>query len=69
LGKRICEFHFKDANHEIGKGRIDFKRVRRALDQIEYSGWIQLEAAAPHGLEQDYAAYYQYLRKLLPERA
>ncbi len=35
LGKRICEFHFKDGNFMLGQGRIDFKKVREALDDIE----------------------------------
>jgi sugar phosphate isomerase/epimerase len=68
LGKRICEFHFKDANHMLGQGRIDFKKVRKALDRIEYSGWIQIEAAAPHGVPKDYAAHYKFLRGIYPER-
>jgi len=68
LGKRICEFHFKDGRHAIGQGRIDFKKVRQALDKIEYSGWIQLEAAAPHGMRKDYPAYYKFLRGIYPER-
>ncbi len=69
LGRRICEFHFKDAGHMLGQGRIDFKRVRQALDKIEYNGWIQLEAAAPHGVVQDYTTYYKYLRGIFPEIA
>jgi sugar phosphate isomerase/epimerase len=68
LGKLICEFHFKDAAFLLGQGRIDFKKVRKAIDQIGYSGWIQIEAAAPHGLIQDYAADYRYLRGIYPER-
>ncbi|MCR4413508.1 MAG: sugar phosphate isomerase/epimerase [Thermoguttaceae bacterium] len=68
LGKRICEFHFKDGQHMLGQGRIDFKKVRKALDQIEYSGWIQIEAAAPHGVLRDYAAHYKFLRTIYPER-
>ena len=68
LGKRICEFHFKDGGFMLGQGRIDFKKVRKALDEIEYRGWIQIEAAAPHGLYQDYAAHYKYLRNIYPER-
>lgn len=68
LGKRICEFHFKDAGFMLGQGRIDFKKVRKALDQIEYSGWIQIEAAAPHGVMKDYAAHYKFLRGIFPER-
>jgi len=68
LGKLICEFHFKDAGFMLGQGRIDFRKVRGALDKIEYSGWIQIEAAAPHGLEKDYAAHYRFLRGIFPER-
>ena len=68
LGKRICEFHFKDAGYMLGQGRIDFKAVRQALDEIHYSGWIQIEAAAPHGLVADYTADLKYLRRLFPPR-
>jgi L-ribulose-5-phosphate 3-epimerase len=68
LGKLICEFHFKDANFMLGQGRIDFRKVRKALDQIDYSGWIHLEAGYPHGVVADYAADYRYLRGIFPER-
>ena len=68
LGKLICEFHFKDGDFMLGHGRIDFKKVRKAIDQIQYSGWIQIEAAAPHGLFEDYAADYRYLRAIYPEK-
>jgi len=68
LGKLICEFHFKDGDFMLGQGRIDFKKVRKAIDQIGYSGWIQIEAAVPHGVIQDYAADYRYLRGIYPER-
>jgi sugar phosphate isomerase/epimerase len=67
LGKLICEFHFKDGRFLLGQGRIDFRRVREALDKIDYSGWIQIEAAAPNGVYQDYAAYYTFLRGIFPE--
>ena len=69
LGKAICEFHFKDGDSRLGQGRIDFMKVRQALDKIDYSGWIHLEAATPHGAAQDYAADYQYLRGIFSERA
>ncbi len=68
LGKEICEFHFKDGRHMLGQGRIDFKKVRQAIDKIDYSGWIQIEAAAPHGVKRDYAAHYKFLRGIYPER-
>jgi sugar phosphate isomerase/epimerase len=69
LGKLICEFHFKDANFRLGQGRIDFRKVRGALDKIDYSGWIHIEAATPHGAATDYAADCRYLRGIFPERA
>lgn len=69
LGPLICEFHFKDANHLLGHGRIDFKAVRRAIDDIGYSGWIHLEAAAPHGVLVDYTTQCKFLRGLFPATA
>jgi L-ribulose-5-phosphate 3-epimerase len=66
LGKNICEFHAKDGPHMLGQGRIDFKKVRAAMDEIEYSGWIQIEAAAPHGLIPDYKAHLATLREAFP---
>jgi L-ribulose-5-phosphate 3-epimerase len=68
LGKRICEFHAKDGRYMLGHGRIDFKKVRKVMDDIGYSGWIEIEAAAPHGLVKDYRADYRYLRTCFPER-
>lgn len=69
LGKRICQFHFKDAGYMLGHGRIDFKAVRQALDDIQYSGWVNLEAATPHGVAADYAADLKYLRPIFPASA
>lgn len=68
LGDRICEFHAKDGPHMLGKGRIDFARVREAIDAIGYNGWFQIEAARPNGIEADYAAHYRYLRTVFPEK-
>jgi len=68
LGKLICEFHAKDGPHMLGQGRIDFRKVRRAMDDVEYRGWIQLEAAQPHGLIPDYTADAKYLKSIFPGR-
>lgn len=68
LGKLICEFHAKDAGHMLGQGRIDFKQVRKAMDDIDYRGWIQIEAANPHGLVPDYTAHCKFLRSVFPPR-
>ena len=50
LGReRICEFHAKENGALLGQGRIDFPAVRKAMDDIGYTGWIQIEGAVPKG--------------------
>jgi L-ribulose-5-phosphate 3-epimerase len=50
LGRaRICEFHAKENGALLGQGRIDFPAVRKALDDIDYTGWLQIEGAVPKG--------------------
>jgi sugar phosphate isomerase/epimerase len=50
LGReRICEFHAKENGFLLGQGRIDFPAVRKAMDDIGYAGWIQIEGAVPKG--------------------
>jgi L-ribulose-5-phosphate 3-epimerase len=68
LGRNICELHAKDGNYMLGQGRIDFRQVRRALDDVAYSGWLQIEAATPHGLLPDYNADYKYLKTIFPDK-
>lgn len=46
---RICEFHLKENGHLLGKGQVDLLKVRQALNDINYSGWIQIEGAVPAG--------------------
>lgn len=48
LGKdRICEFHLKENGYLLGMGKVDLPKVRQALDDIGYSGWLQIEGAVP----------------------
>ena len=50
LGREyICEFHAKENGFLLGQGRIDFAALRRAMDDIGYTGWIQIEGAVPKG--------------------
>ncbi|MCE5267572.1 MAG: sugar phosphate isomerase/epimerase [Planctomycetaceae bacterium] len=66
LGKLICELHFKDAGYPLGHGRIDFGKVRKAIDDVGYRGWIHLESAAPRGVVSDYTAQCKFVRSLFP---
>lgn len=69
LGKNICEFHAKDYNNLFGKGKVDFAKVREAMDEIGYRGWIQIEGAQPLGLVESYKADAEYLRSVFPRKA
>jgi sugar phosphate isomerase/epimerase len=57
LGHRICEFHAKENGALLGQGKVDFQKVRAAMDEIGYTGWIQIEGAIPP--EQPMLASYQ----------
>jgi sugar phosphate isomerase/epimerase len=50
LGRdRICEVHLKDNPHFLGEGSIDFAAVVRALTDIGFAQWAQLETSCPTG--------------------
>jgi len=66
LGKRICEFHAKENGALLGQGKVDFQKVRAAMDDIGYAGWIQIEGAVPSGkpMLESYQANGEFLRRL-----
>jgi sugar phosphate isomerase/epimerase len=67
LGKRICEFHAKENGALLGQGKIDFHKVRAALDDIGYRGWLQIEGAVPPGqpMLESYQANCKFMRGIL----
>ncbi|MHC4178020.1 MAG: sugar phosphate isomerase/epimerase family protein [Planctomycetota bacterium] len=68
LGKLMCELHVKDGRNVLGQGPIDFKKVRKAVDEIGYSGWIVLESARPGGVIPSYTAQCKFLKGIFPRR-
>lgn len=68
LGKQglICEFHMKENGALLGQGRVDFTKVRAAIEDIGYSGWMQIEGAVPPGgkMPESYIANRKFLRTL-----
>ena len=66
LGKHICEFHAKENGTLLGRGNIDFRKVRQAMDDIGYSGWIQIEGAVPPGgaILESYRANCRFMRDI-----
>ena len=47
--KHIGEFHMKENASLLGQGLVDFQKVRAAIDDIGYEGWMQIEGAVPAG--------------------
>lgn len=71
LGReRICEVHAKDYDDLYGKGSMNFTRVKEALDEISYHGWMHIEGIKiPHGVVQDMRFDLHHLRSIFqPER-
>jgi L-ribulose-5-phosphate 3-epimerase len=70
LGKnQICEFHAKENGFLLGQGKIDFARVRQCINDIGYTGWVQIEGAIPEGKEmlESYQLNNQFMRTVFPE--
>jgi L-ribulose-5-phosphate 3-epimerase len=63
--KQICEFHMKENGAVLGQGRIDFKKVRAAMEEIDYSGPMQIEGSVPPG--GNLVESYIHNRKFLQE--
>ncbi|HJN11812.1 MAG TPA: sugar phosphate isomerase/epimerase family protein [Pirellulaceae bacterium] len=67
LGReRICEFHCKENGFLLGEGRVDFRRVKDAIDDIDYSGWLVIESAVGKGknVQDSYVHNQKYLRSV-----
>jgi len=71
LGKKdqICEFHMKEIGVLLGAGNVDFKKVRSAIEHIDYRGWIQIEGAVPadQPIFESYVKNLDYLHSVFPE--
>jgi L-ribulose-5-phosphate 3-epimerase len=66
LGKdRICMFHFKDKGY-LGEGQVNFPAILRAIDDIGFEGYANLETTSPSGnVEADTRRNLEYLQKLM----
>lgn len=70
LGRFICQVHAKDYDDLYGKGSIDFPKVRAAMDQSGYRGWIVMEGTKmPLGVEESCRYDAEYLRTIFPSEA
>ncbi len=65
---RICQIHAKEIGYLLGHGKVDFPRVKEALDEIGWCDWLIIEGATVRGkpLEQCYKLNQKYLRSVFP---
>ncbi len=66
LGRdRICMFHIKDRGY-LGEGKVNVPEILRAIDDIGFEGYANLETTSPSGdVEADTRRNLEYLRKLM----
>ncbi|MDX2152103.1 MAG: sugar phosphate isomerase/epimerase family protein [Bryobacteraceae bacterium] len=69
LGKdRICQMHLKDNPYYLGEGRINFPAVMKAINEIGFSLFANLETDSPaKDVEADMRRNIGYVRKLMAE--
>ena len=69
LGKdRICQFHLKDNPHYLGEGSIQIPEVMKAIRDIGFSGYANLETDAhPNQLEADMRRNLAFIRKVMEQ--
>jgi len=67
LGRFICQVHAKDYDDLYGKGSINFPKVREAMDDSGYRGWLVMEGTKmPLGIEESCRYDAEYLRTIFP---
>lgn len=47
--EQICEMHMKENGALLGNGKVDFAKLRRAINAAGYTGWLVIEGAHPSG--------------------
>ncbi|MBC8154955.1 MAG: TIM barrel protein [Bacteroidetes bacterium] len=64
----ISEIHMKENGQRPGSGTLDWPRISRALADIGYTGWMQIEGATPKGdpIVPTYQHNLTYLKTLFP---
>jgi L-ribulose-5-phosphate 3-epimerase len=63
---RICQMHLKDNPHYLGEGSIDFPAVMKAITDIGFEGFANLETDCPSkSVENDMARNLKFIRALL----
>ncbi|MGH9720679.1 MAG: sugar phosphate isomerase/epimerase family protein [Bryobacteraceae bacterium] len=67
LGRdRICQFHLKDNPNYLGQGKIDFPGVMKAIADLKFDGFANLETSTPSkSVEADMSKNLQFIRGMM----
>ena len=67
LGReRICQFHLKDNPHYLGEGKIDFPQILKAIEDIGFKGFANLETDSPSNVvDDDLPRNLRFVRRLM----
>jgi len=64
--ERICQFHLKDNPHFLGEGKIQFAPIMRAIRDINFSGFANLETdVQPENLDAGLRRNLAYIRQIM----
>ena len=64
--QRICQMHLKDNPHYLGEGTIDFPAVMKAITDIGFDGFANLETDCPSkSVPNDMTRNLKFVRALL----
>ncbi len=64
--QRICQMHLKDNPYYLGEGPIDFPAVMKAITDIGFEGFANLETDCPSkSVENDMTRNLKFIRALL----
>lgn len=65
----ISEIHIKENGVLLGQGTLDWPKIGKALEQINYQGWMQIEWAMPQNapIVASYQHNLAFLRPLFPK--
>ena len=53
--ENICEIHIKENGNLLGKGEIDFEKIKTLLEEMNYQGWLIIEGSTPKGMDREQA--------------
>jgi len=61
--KAICQLHCKEYGSRLGKGKVDFLKVRDLVEKYDYQGWLVIESAVDGDWKESQKANAAYLHK------